>query len=301
MFSNPLDLYAHHAAAHPERAQASRRRLELDVHAFRIRGQQGGADGTPAAEGQGRGDEAQAGAAWAEGGGWSVTGGPAVSAASHPEAFPELSASATQAGLARAPSGRGGGGGPAFPPLSGAANGAAQQRRAPPPAASQRPTALAAARALIQPMPHVVTRPAGTTGAWGASGGRVPATVAASQALRQQQQQQGQPLSAEGGAGGGVDDGLLHRNRRFAEALGIMGGIEGQAAALLAASASASSFSAGPEQADALRLDLERPVYPRELLAWAANPATKLEVQRLEERIAAFLGWVRNCVDEWGY
>jgi hypothetical protein len=135
-------------------------------------------------------------------------------------------------------------------------------------------------------MPPVVTRP--TTGAWGS--GKVPATVAASQAWLQQRQHPSSGASGGGGGGGGgggVDDGLVDRNRRFAAALGIAGEIEGQAAALR--SVGAASGEEGGE-GDAFRLDLERPVYPRELLAWASNANTKLEVQRLEERIAAFLG-----------
>ncbi len=288
VFGHPLDLHAHVVNAHPERAQASRRRLELDVNAFRVRGQQGvPAEGE---DGDGDGDAGdEAGGSNREG--WALNGAaPSTAAASNAEAFPELSTAATQAGMARAPSATGGQRrGPAFPPLSSSANGegsaaAAARRSSQLAAASQRPTALAAARALLQPMPVVVTHPT-TGGAWGS--GKVPATVAASQALLQQRQHPSSS-SSEGGRGG-ADDGLVDRNRRFAAALGIAGEIEGQAAALRSVVTAGEGEEGGE---DAFRLDLERPVYPRELLAWASDSNTKLEVQRLEERIAAFLRFV---------
>ncbi|EWM20924.1 nf-x1-like transcription factor [Nannochloropsis gaditana] len=80
---------------------------------------------------------------------------------------------------------------------------------------------------------------------------------------------------------------MLTRNRRFAEALGIAKAVQGQALTL--AQVRGEEGGEGGQEMDAFRLELERPVYPRELLDWAISPATKMDVLRLERKIAAFL------------
>lgn len=80
---------------------------------------------------------------------------------------------------------------------------------------------------------------------------------------------------------------MLARNRRFAEALGIAAEVQGQAAAL--AHVRGEGGREGEVGVDAWELELERPVYPRELLAWAMSNVTRMDVVRLEKKIEEFL------------
>jgi len=279
VFPHAIDLHAHARVVHPGQKGLSRG-LDLHASAFRVRGQQGWREGQQEDE-----EEKEEGEEWTPtrylpSAGRGREGGRGEARRSHaaivvdPTAFPALSVDpaaspASQMGVSRAPAQQ-------------------QQQQQQQQQISSRWGIEEGRRRgegfpLLGPPPSIAsasTRPA-----------PLPLPVRSLRLQRALQQLQVSPPTTTGeGRDGGSDGGggsMLARNRRFAEALGIAAEVQGQAAAL--AHVRGEGGKEGEVGVDAWELELERPVYPRELLAWAMSNATKMEVMRLEKKIEAFL------------